>query len=60
MSDNDQMLEFQGELKHETDKAWLFWVADTEEEVWFPKSRCNLHTDFIECPLWLARQKDLA
>jgi hypothetical protein len=62
MARGDEMVTFYGEVRHETEKAVLFWIEDLDDEVWFPLSQCNLSADetSIECPLWLARKKDLA
>lgn len=57
--DGDEMLSFDGELVHETDKAWLFRVEDSGDAVWFPKSRCELTDTAIWCPRWLAQQKGI-
>ncbi len=42
---------------HETDKAWLLRIDG--DEIWFPKSQCELHLDNmeIEMPQWLHEQK---
>jgi len=57
----DEELEFEGELVHETDKAFLFRPVDSEEEVWLPRSRCHWDdTGLMYIPRWLAQAKDLA
>lgn len=52
------------ELKNETEKAWLVVIDD--EEIWFPKSRCEWHAQkngidsYITIPMWLAKKHELA
>jgi len=57
-------VEFCGELRHETDKAYL--VYDGADEVWIPKSQCldvqqiggTLSSDYeFTIPEWLAEEK---
>ena len=47
------------EIKHETDKAWLLEMGDSES--WFPKSQCKIDKDEkkIIMPAWLAISKGL-
>lgn len=61
MARDERHLTFDGEVEHETERAWLFYVTDLGEAVWFPKSQCQLDADetSILCPLWLAREKGL-
>lgn len=48
----------------ETDKSWLLDLGDGEQ-VWFPKSECEIATQYtggggeILVPLWLAEKKGL-
>jgi hypothetical protein len=58
----DEELCFDGEVLHETDKAFLFRPADSEEKVWLPKSQCMWMSsdDYMLIPRWLAEAKDLA
>jgi hypothetical protein len=47
-------------LLQETDKAWLLDIEG--EEIWFPKSQCNLtygDSTYILVPDWLAGKKGL-
>ena len=62
MSRNDP-IEFCGELRHETDKAYL--VFDGDHEVWIPKSQTQAHRqikgsdwEFV-IPEWLAVEKGI-
>ena len=57
----DEELEFEGHLVHETEAAWLFHVDDEGEEIWFPKSVCDLDSSqtSLLCPLWLAKEKGI-
>lgn len=52
---------FEGEVRHTTDDAILFYVEDHDEEVWFPASQCELSGDetSILVPRWLAQRKGL-
>jgi len=62
-------------IVHETDKAVLVILEDTDEEVWFPLSvcdfelnnKCGIAPDLkmdtsgtIRVPRWLARKKELS
>lgn len=59
--DDEPTDEFDGKVIYQTELAWLFWVEDADEEIWFPKSQCDL--DFtsttITVPRWLAKAKGL-
>lgn len=58
--DDEDDFEFDGEIVHQTDKAWLV-KTDDDEEIWLPKSRCcNNHDGTFSVPYWLARAKGLA
>ena len=51
-----------GDLKHETDKAWL--VNDGDKEYWLPKSQCEAElisgdTYEFSIPEWLAEDKGI-
>ena len=58
-------VEFCGEIKHETDNAYL--VFDGANEVWIPKSQIqecrqldSKHNDFeFTIPFWLAKDKGI-
>jgi hypothetical protein len=59
-------VEFCGEMKHETDKAYL--VDDGANEVWIPKSQCMdvvqiggaLSSEYeFTIPEWLAKEKGI-
>lgn len=46
------------EIKHETDKAYLFVIA--EENFWIPKSQVkHLQDNLFVVPRWLAEEKGL-
>lgn len=46
------------EVKHETDKAYLFIIS--EEEFWIPKSQVrHMEADLFIIPRWLAEKKGL-
>jgi len=55
----DNIVEIAGELRHETDRAYLF--HDGAVEVWLPKSQCDWDPDdkTMMMPEWLAIEKDL-
>lgn len=59
-------IEFYGELRHETDKAYL--VYDGAVEVWIPKSQCQEARQVggkrscdweFTIPAWLAEEKGI-
>ena len=52
-------IEINGEIKHETDAAYLFY--DGAREVWLPKSKCEWNQDskVMMVPEWLAMDKEL-
>ena len=60
----NELIEFCGELKHETEKAYL--VYDGEDEIWLPKSQCQGISqesggdvwEFL-IPEWLAEEKGI-
>jgi hypothetical protein len=60
----DEKLEFDVELKDETDKAWL--VVFEDEEYWVPKSIAEWKpssddvSGVIEVPTWWAAKEHLA
>lgn len=41
----------------ETEKAWLIDIDG--DEIWFPKSVCEVIDDSIVMPYWLAEKKEL-
>lgn len=62
----DNLIEFCGEVRHETEKAYL--VFDGEHETWIPKSMirserivASSRSDdrVFEIPEWLAREKGI-
>jgi hypothetical protein len=59
MSKNHDIIEIAGELRHETEKAYLWF--DGDREVWIPKS----HGEYaegektIQMPEWMALEKGL-
>lgn len=58
MEDENRTIDYD-ELKTETNKAWLLDIEG--EEIWFPKSQCDLdeESSCIEIPKWLAKAKGL-
>ena len=58
MSRSD-LVDIAAELRHETEKAWLFY--DGAREVWLPKSQCEYDPDdgTVALPEWLAMEKGL-
>lgn len=54
---SDELYEFYGDLKHETDDAYL--VYDGEKEVWLPKSLTEQEGDIFIIPEWLAIREDI-
>ena len=58
MSSGEDVISFEGEIEHETEKAWLL-VIDGEKH-WLPKSQCELvDGGTILVPEWLAMQKGM-
>lgn len=51
------LIQIQGKIKAETQKAYLFSVRG--KEVWVPKSLCTLGENYIEIPLWFAKSNSL-
>ena len=53
------IIEIAGELRHETEKAYLLF--DGDKEVWLPKSSCEWdgHSKTMQMPEWLAHTKGL-
>lgn len=51
------LIEISGEIRHETDKAWL--VFDGAREGWVPKSQAEYDASdkTFTMPLWLATEK---
>lgn len=49
------------EFIHETDAAWLLRLSDVDEELWFPKSKCEFDEESmtIDVPDWLAEEKEI-
>ena len=65
MQDNE-MVDFCGELKHETDNAYLF--NDGDQDYWIQKSQCQNLTQLggsagthydVTIPEWLAETKGI-
>lgn len=60
---NGAMVEVDGEIRHETANAVLFY--DGEQEVWLPQSHIAYREDrhdgtcLLEIPEWLALEKGL-
>lgn len=46
---------------NETPKAWLLIFPNKPDEIWFPKSECEVYEQnyVVTMPAWLAREKDL-
>lgn len=61
MARDGELIEFDGYVVHETDAAVLFHVDDVDEDIWFPRSVCELDISetSIRVPHWLARNKSL-
>jgi hypothetical protein len=61
MARDQEHIEFDGFVVHQTELAVLFFVEQADEEIWFPLSQCEL--DYTETsilvPRWLARAKGL-
>lgn len=56
---NNEPFEFFGELRHETDAAYLFF--DGAKEVWCPKSITEIEQDgTVIVPEWFAIKEGLA
>lgn len=54
----DELFDFSGQLKHETDSAFL--VFDGFRSVWLPKSQTENNGDgTFTVPQWLAEEKGL-
>jgi len=55
----EELFDFAGEKRHETDKAIL--VYDGEQSIWLPKSHVEDNGDgTFTVPQWLAEEKGLA
>jgi hypothetical protein len=56
---NHDLIEIAGELRHETEKAYLFF--DGDKEVWLAKALCEWSADdkTMQMPEWLALEKGL-
>jgi len=61
MTKNHKITEVEGEVFHETDKAYLFSTEDRAAAVWLPKSMCEWDEsdDTMQLPEWLAEEKGL-
>lgn len=59
MSDRDERAEIAGEIRDETDRAWLF--HDGARNAWLPRSLCEWDADTktMDLPLWLAKKRGL-
>jgi hypothetical protein len=55
----NDIIEIAGELRHETDKAYLLF--DGDKEVWIAKSlgEWDEHSKTMQMPEWLAHSKGL-
>ena len=53
-----ELMQYEAELKHETEKAWLL-IMDDDSEVWCPKSQCSYDGTTVDIPKWLAKTKGL-
>lgn len=59
MSRDQELFEFSGELRHETDAAFL--IFDGAREVWCPKSITEvIQEDMFSVPEWFAIKEGLA
>lgn len=59
MSRNTEPVEIAGEIRHETDAAYLFF--DGDKEVWLPKAHCEWDPDARTMAVeeWLAMDRGL-
>ena len=59
MSKNHDIIEIAGELRHETEKAYLLF--DGTKEVWIPKSHgeWDANEKTMQLPEWMALEKGL-
>ena len=59
MTKNHDIIEIAGELRHETDKAYLLF--DGDKEVWIAKGlgEWDEHSKTMQMPEWLALDKGL-
>lgn len=59
MAKDHDIIEIAGELRHETEKAYLFY--DGNKEVWIPKSQGEwcAKDRVMQLPEWLAMEKEL-
>ena len=59
MKKNHDIIDIAGELRHETDKAFLLF--DGDKEVWVPKSHgeWDPYNRVMQMPEWMALQKGL-
>lgn len=57
-SGESDLVDIAGELRHETDKAFL--IFDGDKEVWLPKSQVENNDDgTFAMPEWLAKDNGL-
>ena len=56
---NHDIIEIAGELRHETDKAYLLF--DGDKKVWLPKAQCEWDegSKTMQMPEWLAMERGL-
>lgn len=59
MRKNHEIIEIAGQLRHETERAYLLF--DGDKEVWLPKSSCewDASDNTMQMPEWLAMEKEL-
>jgi hypothetical protein len=59
MSKNHDIIEIAGELRHETEKAYLLF--DGDKEVWIPKSHgeWDAYSKTMQMPEWMAIERGL-
>jgi hypothetical protein len=57
MEDGRNIVDIEGEIHAETEKAWLVFDGSIEE--WVPKSQCDYNKDekTFSMPEWLAKDK---
>lgn len=61
---NDETIELDVALVHETNEAWLI-TEDGDNNIWVPKSQCELvignngKDGTLTIPVWLAEKKGL-
>lgn len=57
----NDLIDLAGEIRHETERAFLFWDGTDKKPVWLPKSLCKWDEQSREMtmPEWIAIEKGL-